>query len=419
MQNGALLLLLPALLLGCPPAPQPAPRPPAAADAAIALVETPPVETTLDHPDIPNAPEVWVAMIDGAHHTLDFAEFYASEAEPTDRSRASSAAVVAAVERAGARGVRVRFLADAMFATKYPGTLERLRHVGATCASSTSARAAAGCCTRSTSSSTASTSGQPELRLARARAHPRAGRARVLAGVAGALLDVLETDWELAAGAAADARVHRRPSRRGEDRARRGERSRSSRARAAGSRTRRSWELPRLVAMLDGARRAIDLQVLTYKTKERDGSPFPTLDDALRRAAGARRPRAAARVRLGEQAGERRARGARRAREGRRTSRCASSPSRRGRAARSPSRASPTRSTWSSTGSAAWVGTSNWEGDYFTKSRNVGVIVEGGALAPRLDGIFDDGWSSAYARPLSALSAGSAAPPSSSDPAPP
>ena len=32
-------------------------------------------------------------------------------------------------------------------------------------------------------------------------------------------------------------------------------------------------------------REAIDVQVLTYKTKERDGSPFPTLDDALRRAA--------------------------------------------------------------------------------------------------------------------------------------
>ena len=40
-----------------------------------------------------------------------------------------------------------------------------------------------------------------------------------------------------------------------------------------------------LVEAKGGKTRAIDLQVLTYKTKERDGSPFPALDDALRRAA--------------------------------------------------------------------------------------------------------------------------------------
>ena len=47
-------------------------------------------------------------------------------------------------------------------------------------------------------------------------------------------------------------------------------------------------------------------------------------------------------------------------------------------------------------GARAWVGTSNWEGDYFTKSRNVGVIVDGGKLPTRLDGIFVDGWGGAY-----------------------
>jgi hypothetical protein len=50
----------------------------------------------------------------------------------------------------------------------------------------------------------------------------------------------------------------------------------------------------------------------------------------------------------------------------------------------------------------AWVGTSNWEGDYFLKSRNVGVIAEGGALAFRLRRYFDENWTSAYVRPLAA-----------------
>ena len=47
-------------------------------------------------------------------------------------------------------------------------------------------------------------------------------------------------------------------------------------------------------------------------------------------------------------------------------------------------------------GEHAWVGTSNWEGDYFIKSRNVGVIVDGGALPRRLDSFFVDDWKSNY-----------------------
>src|SRR5688500_1497355 len=42
------------------------------------LVESAPVETTLDHPEIRNAEVVWVEMIQSAARTLDFAEFYAS-----------------------------------------------------------------------------------------------------------------------------------------------------------------------------------------------------------------------------------------------------------------------------------------------------------------------------------------------------
>jgi len=51
-------------------------------------------------------------------------------------------------------------------------------------------------------------------------------------------------------------------------------------------------------------------------------------------------------------------------------------------------------------GARAWVGTSNWEGDYFLKSRNVSVLVEGASFATTLDGVFEDGWSSAYSAPM-------------------
>jgi phosphatidylserine/phosphatidylglycerophosphate/cardiolipin synthase-like enzyme len=53
-------------------------------------------------------------------------------------------------------------------------------------------------------------------------------------------------------------------------------------------------------------------------------------------------------------------------------------------------------------GRTAWIGTSNWEGDYFLKTRNVAVVVEDGALPSRLERIFGDDWSSAYAAPVTA-----------------
>jgi len=53
-------------------------------------------------------------------------------------------------------------------------------------------------------------------------------------------------------------------------------------------------------------------------------------------------------------------------------------------------------------GTTVWIGSSNWEGDYFTRTRNVGVVVEGGALGRRLEGIFEDDWKSTYTRPLGA-----------------
>ena len=51
-------------------------------------------------------------------------------------------------------------------------------------------------------------------------------------------------------------------------------------------------------------------------------------------------------------------------------------------------------------GERAWVGTSNWERDYFYKSRNVGLIIAGGALPARLDAFFADDWKSAYVAPV-------------------
>ncbi|MHC1480733.1 phospholipase D-like domain-containing protein [Frateuria aurantia] len=48
----------------------------------------------------------------------------------------------------------------------------------------------------------------------------------------------------------------------------------------------------------------------------------------------------------------------------------------------------------------AWVGTSNWEGGYMDKSRNLEVVLRDPAMATRIDQLHQQLWNSAYAQPL-------------------
>ena len=56
--------------------------------------------------------------------------------------------------------------------------------------------------------------------------------------------------------------------------------------------------------------------------------------------------------------------------------------------------------TMSIDGELAWVGTSNWAGGYFDKSRNLEVVLRNPAMARRLAESHDALWTSAYAAPL-------------------
>ena len=87
----------------------------------IQLVESVPVESGLGNPDLPAAADVWVEMIDTARRSLDVEQFYLSHwpGEPTGP-------VLDAIGRAAKRGVHVRLLLDArMFAT-YPSPADSL-----------------------------------------------------------------------------------------------------------------------------------------------------------------------------------------------------------------------------------------------------------------------------------------------------
>jgi phosphatidylserine/phosphatidylglycerophosphate/cardiolipin synthase-like enzyme len=56
--------------------------------------------------------------------------------------------------------------------------------------------------------------------------------------------------------------------------------------------------------------------------------------------------------------------------------------------------------TMSIDGKLAWVGTSNWSGGYFDKSRNLEVVLRNEKMAQRLAAMHEQAWSSQYAQPL-------------------
>jgi phosphatidylserine/phosphatidylglycerophosphate/cardiolipin synthase-like enzyme len=155
-----------------------------------------------------------------------------------------------------------------------------------------------------------------------------------------------------------------------------------------------AWDLPHLVKLIDGARGSVRVQVLTYRAKDRSGGEFRTLEDALKRASGR-----GVKVELlvadwGKRAGTIEGLQALHAPPGL-TVKLVTIP--RWSGGFIPFARVVHAKYMVVDGEAAWLGTSNWEADYFTKTRNVGVIVEGAAFARELERFFADTWTSPYA----------------------
>ena len=92
-----------------------------AAFSDIEIVESTPLGTMLDNPDIRNAHEVWVEMISRARQSLDIEQFYISN-EPGKMLED----VLAAIYKAADRGVKVRLIVDARMYKTYPGSVDSL-----------------------------------------------------------------------------------------------------------------------------------------------------------------------------------------------------------------------------------------------------------------------------------------------------
>ena len=91
---------------------------------ATQLVQSIPVETELADPAIPFAKDAWVDMIRGAKVSVDAGEFYV-----TNRAGSALEPVLAELEKAGARGVKVRFLFSAKMLNEDPASVARIRRI--------------------------------------------------------------------------------------------------------------------------------------------------------------------------------------------------------------------------------------------------------------------------------------------------
>lgn len=364
----------------------------ASAQEALELVESFPVETTMDHPDLRDAHVVWPEMIDRAQKTLDFAEFYASDDPANKQSRLET--VTQAVERAAARGVKVRFLAEKVFQKTYPELLARLDAKDGIEVRIYDFGALAGGVLHA---KYFLVDGR-ELYVGsqnydwRSLQHIQELGVRVVdPDVARAYADVFETDWALAGGGDRRNRTrsdHLFPTAVGE-----------AQVTPVFSPTGwlpdpTLWDLPRLVEMIDRATRTVRVQLLTYKTLSRDGSYFDTLDAALRRAASR-----GVQVQLllsdwSKRKGTIEGLQSLQAIPGIDVRMSTIPPFSGGFV---PFARVAHAKYMVVDGRRAWLGTSNWEGDYFTQSRNAGLVIDSPKIGDRLDRYFASVWGSTYA----------------------
>ena len=82
----------------------------------IEIVESTPIGTSLDNPDIRNTHEVWLEMIGNARQSLDLEEYYVSNMPGRQLE-----SVLAALYNAADRGVKVRLIADSRMYKNVPG----------------------------------------------------------------------------------------------------------------------------------------------------------------------------------------------------------------------------------------------------------------------------------------------------------
>ncbi len=352
----------------------------------ITFAESVPLETSLDHADIPNAPDVWIDMIDHATRSIDLAEFYVSDDPNSKTSKLH--AVLDAIERATARGVHVRLLCDETFYAKYPeipdawskhANMEMRRY---------DLRPGVLHAKYFVVDNRDAYFGSQNFDWRSLEHIVEMGVRIDTPHVVSALGAIFRADWDAAGGA-----PFHLEARNTKDEIDGGDLVLLASPKKLVPES--MWDLPRLVKWIGDTTGDLRIQTLTYKTKNRDGSEFHDLDDAVR-AAAARGVHVKLLVSTwGEKDSA--------------VIAIAHVPNVEARALVIPpfsggeipfARVAHAKYALFDGGSRAWVGTSNWEGDYFFSSRNVGVFFEHVGDLGALIRAFEDEWNGKYARAI-------------------
>ncbi|MEO9235697.1 MAG: phospholipase D-like domain-containing protein [Polyangiaceae bacterium] len=400
-----------------------APAKPAKEASSLEIVESAPLETTLDHPEVPNTDQVWLDMMTHAQRSVSLAIFYAST-QPGDRLEP----VIEAIEAAASRHVDVRLLFDASFYEKnreVPDRLAKIPNVQVRLIDIKSRTKGVLHAKyfivddNDTYVGSANFDGRAldHIQEIGVRVHDR--------DIARTLDQVFRYDWRDAepldpkspvkqagsgnvdVGSAMPQSFANHPLALPMPNlpvsiAYDGEATKVipliSPRRLMPEGYAQLDELPRLVAAIESAKSTLDIQVLTYSIDTDDIThKFLTLDDALRRAdaRGVTVRMLVSDWNLDDNKIES-------LRELARSSKIKIDiltipPFSKGFI---PYARVSHAKYMVVDGTESWVGSSNWEEGYFTRTRNVGLMIDGKKFSAELETIFEGGWTSAYAKPF-------------------
>jgi len=382
VRRGFVVVLSTAVLAAAPPA-----------GKATQLVQSAPMETDLALPELPFAKDVWVDMIRSARKHVEFAEFYI-----TNRTGSALEPVLLELEKAAARGVRIRFLFSSKMLDQDPASVGRLRAIrGAEFRSYDLAAVSKGILHAKyflVDGREAFLGSQNLDWRALEHIHVLGVRTKDW-GVTRKLRQLFEIDWQFAqTGKLPNLASNPAPSS--------GPRSAAELVASPPFLTPADVRpaLAALLELLTQAQRNIQIQLLSYSPVSGKDGYWPAIDSALRAAAvrGVKVKLLVSDWSLGSRSLDH-------------LKSLTLIPNLEVRIASIPEASSghiPYARTVHSKylvvdGGVLWLGTSNWERSYFTESRNIELIFRDAELAAQADRVFERVWSSPYARPLEPL----------------
>jgi phosphatidylserine/phosphatidylglycerophosphate/cardiolipin synthase-like enzyme len=363
----------------------------------IELVESYPVETSLDSNTLSDTHNVWRAMIQKARQSIEIETFYFSE-DPENRDRLDL--IVEELRSADNRDVAIRTISDAGFDETYPSIRTRLEAFTHAETRTLDVRSLWGGVLHAKYFIVDSLDlfvGSQNWDW-RALEHIRELGVRIIdKETARAFAAIFQYDWDVAGGTEPPSdTVYAGPfmlkTVDGDTVAVQLAAS-PDQARPAGI----PWDEPMILSLLDAATETIRVHLLTYSPMNRDGTQYGRFDTAIRRAAAR-----GVDVRM-----------------------IVSDWSKRSSILPHIQSLSVlpgihVRFTaipeWSGgfipysrvehpkylvvDGTSCWIGTSNWNPGSFHTSRNIGLIIQGKTIAEQMAGFFDLSWNSRYAEPV-------------------